>query len=57
MTDYNIKWVKRICKFYSPNLNPYFFDTKHFTVEGLKFFGNILIKKYINTDDHFSNLM
>jgi hypothetical protein len=36
---------KRICKFYSPNLKPYFFDTKHFTVEGLKFFGNILIKK------------
>jgi peptidoglycan/LPS O-acetylase OafA/YrhL len=48
---------KRICKFYSPNLKPYFFDTKHFTVEGLKFFGNILIKKYINTDDHFFNLM
>jgi len=39
---------KKICKFYSSSLNPYFFDTKHFTVDGLKFFGNILIKQYIN---------
>lgn len=36
---------KKTCSFYSMNLNPYFFDTKHFTVEGLKFFGNVLIKK------------
>jgi peptidoglycan/LPS O-acetylase OafA/YrhL len=38
--DYN----KKECNFYDQNLNPFFYDTKHLTVEGYFHLGKLLVK-------------